>query len=59
MRGNHLEPMVHHPFDDLPYWLKEANAPIVPTAFGDEDSDDPPKLEGYPTFVPDGLNKPS
>jgi hypothetical protein len=21
MQGNHLKPMVHHPFDDLPYWL--------------------------------------
>ncbi len=51
--------MVHHPFDDLPYWLKEANAAIVLAAFGGEDSDYPPKLEGYPTFVPDGLDEPS
>jgi hypothetical protein len=51
--------MVHHSFDDLPYWLKEANALIVPIAFGDEDSDNPPKLEGYPAFVLDGLDKPS
>ncbi len=59
MQGNHLEPIVHHPLDDLPIWLKEADALIVPAAFGDEDSDNPPKLEGYLTFIPDGLDKPS
>jgi hypothetical protein len=51
--------MVHHPFDDFPYRLKEANDAIIPTAFGDEDSDNPPKLEGYLTFIPDGLDEPS
>ncbi len=46
VQGNHLEPMVHHPFDDFPYPLEEADATIIPTAFGDEDSDDTPKLDG-------------
>ncbi len=57
MQGNHLKLMLHHLFDDLPYWLEEANAPIVPAAFGDEDSDDLPELEGYPTFIPDSLDE--
>ncbi len=56
---NHHKPMVHHPFNDLSYWLKEANAVIVSAAFGDEDSDYPPKLEGYLTIILDGLDKPS
>jgi hypothetical protein len=47
MQGNHLKPTVFHPFNELPYWLKEANAKIVPATFGDEDNDYPPKLEGY------------
>jgi hypothetical protein len=51
--------MVHHPFDDLPFWLKKANAAIVPAAFGDEDSDCPPEFEGYLTLITDGLDKPS
>ena len=55
--GNYFKPMVHHSFDDLPYWLKEANAAIIPTSFWDEDSDDPPKLNGYLALVPDGLDE--
>jgi hypothetical protein len=51
--------MVHHSFDDLPYLLEEADAPIVPAAFENKDSDNPPELEGYPTFVPDNLDMPS
>jgi hypothetical protein len=42
VQGNHLELMVHHPFDDFPNRLKEANATIIPTTFWDEGSDDPP-----------------
>ncbi len=38
LQGNHLEPVVHHPFDDLPDWLEEANATIVPAAYADEDN---------------------
>jgi hypothetical protein len=59
VQGNCLEPVVHHPIDDIPNWLEEANAAIVPATFGDEESDDPPKLEGYLTFIPDGLDEPS
>ncbi len=59
VQGNHLKPIVHHPFkNDFPYWLEEANATIIPTAFGDEDSEDPPKLDGYLAFIPGGLDKP-
>jgi hypothetical protein len=59
MQGNHLKPMVHHPFNDFSNQLKEANPAIVLTTFQDEDSDNPPKLDGYPTLIPDGLDKPS
>jgi hypothetical protein len=58
MQGNHLEPMIHHPFDDFLDWLEEANAKIILTTFGDEDSDNPPKLDAYLAFIPDGLDKP-
>ncbi len=58
VQGNHLKLMVHHPFNDFTYWLEEANAAIISTAFGDEDSDDPPKLDGYRDCIPDGLDKP-
>jgi hypothetical protein len=59
VQGNHHKPMIHHPFNDLPNGLREVDAMIVPTAFRDEDSDYPPELEGYLTFIPDGLDKPS
>ena len=51
--------MVHHSFDDLPYWLKEADAAIIPTSFWDEDSDNPPELDGYLALIPDGLDEPN
>jgi hypothetical protein len=57
VQGNHLKPMIHHPFNDFPYRLKVADAAIIPTAFGDEESDNPPKLDGYLAFIPDGLDK--
>ncbi len=50
--------MVHHSFDDLPDWLKEADAAIIPASFWDEDSDDPPKLNGYLALVPNSLDEP-
>ncbi len=55
VQGDRLEPLVDHPFDDLPDWLEEADATVVTTAFWDEDCDDPAKLGGYPALVPDGL----
>ena len=59
VQGNYLKPMVHHSFDDLPYWLEEADAATIPTSFWDEDSDDPPKLDGYLALVLDGLDEPN
>jgi hypothetical protein len=59
VQGNQLRPMVHHPFNDLPNWLKETNAAMVLVAFRDEDIDYPPKLEGYLTCIQDSLDKPS
>jgi hypothetical protein len=56
-QGNDLKLMVHHLFNDLSYWLKEADAAIVPTAFGDEVNDYPPELEGYLTFISDALDR--
>ena len=57
VQGNYLEPMVHHLFYDLPNWLEEAGAAIIPASFWDEDSDDPPKLDGYLALVPDSLGE--
>ena len=51
--------MVHHPFNDLPNWLKEANATIIPASIQDEDSDDPPELDGYLAFIPNNLDEPN
>jgi len=47
VQGNHVMSFVHHPFNDLPNWLKEADAMIISTSFRDEDCDDPPELDGY------------
>jgi hypothetical protein len=57
VKGDGLEPVVHHTFYDLPYRLEEADAAVVAAAFGDEDSDDPPKLGGYLAFISHGLNE--
>jgi len=51
--------MTHHHYNDLPNWLKEATAAIIPTTFWDEDSYDPPELDGYLAFIPDGLDEPN
>jgi hypothetical protein len=59
VQGNYLKPMVHHSFNDLPHWLKEADAAITPSSFQDEDSDNPPELDGYLALVPNGLDKPN
>jgi len=57
VQGNHLKPFDYHLFDDLPNWLKEADATIISASFRDEDCDNPPELDGYLAFVPNGMNK--
>ena len=50
--------MAHHPFGDLPHWLEETNALIVPATLWNEDCDNPSELDGYRAFFPNGLDKP-
>ena len=52
-----LEPLVYHPFDDLPNCLEEADAAIIAASFRDKDCNNPAELGGYLALVPDCLDE--